>query len=272
LLACARFFEYGSGVSSSSTATSETHKHVLAEVGWNARLVGDEMHGDAPVLRELLVAGAPHLRVAMLGCWADHLMGLLAVRIMTPRVPTTLDLELNLYRPTPGAGRVHGRGRLVKTGRSVLTGVVEFADDAGNVFAEGSGSFMVAGDPNVRLPATISIDLPPMSATLTTPIVERIGAVQRARGQIELPRREDGLNASNTVNGGLLAIMAEEALLSLAEGRTLSSLSLRYLRPVRVGPAIATARVRDGLGIVEVRDAGSEDRLAVTASARLFDR
>ena len=52
-----------------------------------------------------------------------------------------------------------------------------------------------------------------------------------------LPLLEDGLNASNTVNGGLIALVIEEALLSLAPGQTLCSLALRYMQPVRVGPA-----------------------------------
>ena len=75
------------------------------------------------------------------------------------------------------------------------------------------------------------------------------------------------------MNGGLIALAAEEAVLSLEpDGATLSSLSLRYLRPVRVGPAVATAQTRSGLGQIEVRDAGNENRLSVLATARFFDR
>jgi acyl-coenzyme A thioesterase PaaI-like protein len=255
-----------------SSLITEPERHVLSQVGWNVRLVGDEMHGEAPVLRELLVPDSANLRVAMLACWADHLIGLLAVRVMTPRVPVTLDLDVNLYRPSPGSGRVQGRARLVKTGRTVLSAVVEFADDAGEVFAEGSGSFMAAGDPSVRLPPVVSFEMPPRAPSLTVPIAQRIGCEHRGPGCVALPRREEGLNASNTINGGLLAIVIEEALLSIADGRTLSSLGLRYLRPARLGPAIASARVREGLGMVEVHDAGSEGRLAMLASARLFPR
>jgi acyl-coenzyme A thioesterase PaaI-like protein len=252
--------------------TEDIEKHVLSEVGWNGRRVGDEWHGEAQILRELHVPAAPHLRVAMLSCWSDHLIGMPAVHALMPRVPTTLDLQLNLYRPAPGSGLVRGRGWLIKTGRSVLTGTVEFTDETGEVFAEGSGSFMAVADPNLRMPETISLELPPRAPSLTIPIVERIGIVHHARGQVELPRSDNGLNSSNTVHGGLLAILAEEAVLSLAEGRNLSALSVRFLRPVRVGPAMATARLRNGLAIIEVRDAGSEDRLAVTATARIFDR
>jgi acyl-coenzyme A thioesterase PaaI-like protein len=72
------------------------------------------------------------------------------------------------------------------------------------------------------------------------------------------------------VHGGLIALVVEEALLSLSPGATLSSLNLRYLRPVRVGPAVATARTTTGLGQVEVRDGGNGGRLSVLATARLF--
>ena len=79
------------------------------------------------------------------------------------------------------------------------------------------------------------------------------------------------LNASNTINGGLIALAVEEALLSLSPGATLSSLALRYLQPARVGPVVAEAEVRQGLGQVEVRDAGNENRLCVVATSRTFE-
>jgi acyl-coenzyme A thioesterase PaaI-like protein len=82
--------------------------------------------------------------------------------------------------------------------------------------------------------------------------------------------RPDGLNASGTLNGGLLALAVEEAALSAEPGTTLASLSIRYAQPVRKGPAVAHAEVRDGLGQVVVRDQGRDDRLAVIASTRAF--
>lgn len=63
-------------------------------------------------------------------------------------------------------------------------------------------------------------------------------------------------------------VLAEEALLSCAPGHTLSSLAMRYLQPVRVGPAVASAQVQAGLGRAEVRDQGNGDRLAVVAVGR----
>jgi hypothetical protein len=43
-------------------------------------------------------------------------------------------------------------------------------------------------------------------------------------------------------------------------GETLCSLHLRHLQPVRVGPAVATATVRSGLGRMELRDSGRDGR------------
>ena len=79
------------------------------------------------------------------------------------------------------------------------------------------------------------------------------------------------MNASHTMNGGLLALAVEEAALSALPGTTLSSLTMHFLRPVRVGPAIARAVGGDGLARVEVSDAGADDRIAVSATVRSFD-
>jgi hypothetical protein len=45
---------------------------------------------------------------------------------------------------------------------------------------------------------------------------------------------------------------------------------MRYLRPARVGPVVATATAHGPLAQVDVRDAGSDDKLAVVATARRF--
>jgi acyl-coenzyme A thioesterase PaaI-like protein len=242
----------------------------LAEVGWNVRRVGDELHGQAVILPQLLVPGQAQLRLSMLAAWADQLMGLLAVRIMAPRVPSTLELEVHLFRPAPPEGVLQGRARLVKAGRSVLTAVVEFATEAGEIVAEGAGSFMLAGDPSVRLPALTSLDMPAEPARLILPIAARARCERRAPGIAALPLAADARNSANTLHGGLLALVAEEALLSLAPHTSLCSLGLRYLRPLRTGPAVAHARLRETLGRIEVFDEGYENRLAVLASARVF--
>jgi hypothetical protein len=93
----------------------ETGRHILRELGFTTRRVGDEMHGTASITPEMHVPGTAHLRTSILATWADNLAGLLAVSAMAPRVPVTLELDVHLYRPAPvrsdGAG--HRGPRLV---------------------------------------------------------------------------------------------------------------------------------------------------------------
>ena len=55
-----------------------------------------------------------------------------------------------------------------------------------------------------------------------------------------------------------------------APGRTLAMMTLRYLRAVRVGPAVATATTHGDLAEITVRDGGRDDVLAVLATTRCF--
>lgn len=248
----------------------EERRHILQELGYGVRKVGEELHGGGPITPQMHVPGTHHLRTSILAAWADTTAGLLATLVMGPRVPVTLELDVHLYRPAPAEGQVLSYGRTVKVGRSVFVAEVAFTDGDGEPLAVAGASFMVSPNPDVRLPERTSIDLQPSRTLLSVPLAERAGCVRREPGTAVLPRSEDGLNASNTVNGGLIALAAEEAALSLTPDTTLASLGLRYLQPARIGPVVATARVRNGLGLVELRDTGNENRLATTATTRTF--
>ncbi len=86
-----------------------------------------------------------------------------------------------------------------------------------------------------------------------------------------LPKARDVLNQTGAINGGILAVPIEEAVLSgEPEGASMSSLVIRYLRSVRQGPAVARATLEHDLGKVEVFDGNDEDRLAIVATTRVF--
>lgn len=245
-------------------------RHLLSELGFSSRQVGDEMHATGAIAPPMHVPGTSCLRISILASWADMIGGALTMRAITPRAPVTLELDVHLYRPAPTAGRLQAVGRITRTGRSVTVVEVDFRDEHGETFAFGGLSFMAAPDTSITLSLPASVDRPPREPTMTLPIADRAGCKRPQPGTAVLPRTEDGLNGVGTIHGGLLALAAEEAMLSLVPGQSLSSLGLRYLQPVRVGPAVATATVRAGLGRVELRDSGREDRLAVTATARTF--
>ncbi len=256
----------------SISSVEGTGRHILSELGFTVRRVGDELRGTATVYPEMHVTGTRHLRTSILAMWADHHAGLLAVEAMAPRVPVTLDLDVHLYRPTPAAGTIYAVARTIKRGRSVFVASVQFTSGDGEPLGMATGSFMASPDPTVPLPSTYSIDAPPSQPRLSMPLAERAGCERREPGVAILPRSEDGLNSSNTVYGGLIALVTEEAALSLSPGETLCSLDLRYLQSVRVGPAVAVASVQAGLGQVELRDIGHGRRLAVMATTRTFGR
>ncbi|UGQ12757.1 hypothetical protein LO772_03805 [Yinghuangia sp. ASG 101] len=243
--------------------------HILTELGFTLTRVGDELHGQAAITPEIHVPGTAHLRTSVLVVWADIIAGHLAAHVIAPRVPVTLELDVHLFRPAPGSGLLRARGRTVKAGRSVFVAEIEFAAEDGEPVAVCGAAFMTQPDPSKRLPPKLSEDLP-VTDVLSVPLADRAGCERREPGVAVLPRSEDGLNASGSVNGGLIALAVEEAVLSLVPGDTLSSLGLRYLAAVRVGPAVATARLRGGVAQVELRDAGTDNRLAAMATARTF--
>lgn len=244
--------------------------HILSELGFDVRYVGSDLEGTASVVPELSAPDSPHLRTSVLAIWADHLTGILAARAMERRVPVTLELDVNLFQPAPGSGTVRGTARMLKAGRSVLVAGVEFVSERGDPVGFGAASFTASPDPGLSLPLKLNFDGAAPARRLSVSLAERSGCRIQEPGMAVLPRSDDGLNSSNTVNGGLIALAVEEASLSLTPGSTLCSLALRYMRPVRVGPVVATAEVRSGLGRVEVRDAGNENRLSCLATTRSF--
>ena len=194
------------------------------------------------------VPGTDCLRASILASWADMLCGLLSMRAFAGRVSVTLELDVHLYRPAPGSGTVTAVGRRSRRAVRCSSGEVEFADARGEAFGFSAASFMAAPDATLRPPRLTSLDVPPQETLLRMPLAERADCKRQAPGVAVLHKSEDGLNGAKTVHGGLIALAAEEAVLSLAPGTTLSSLALRYLQPVRVGPAVATAASGTGSG------------------------
>lgn len=251
----------------------DLERHIMRDLGFGVAGSGDEMRGSAHVVGAMHVPGTATLRLSILAAWADMVAGHVAIGLFDPGVPVTLDLDVHLHHPVTGFGEVTMAARVQKAGRSVSVLRIAIADGAGGPLGFAHATFMAAPNPSLRMPTVVRDEglLHPHPPRLEVPYAVRAGCERVAPGTASIPMRPDGLNAAGTLNGGLLALAVEEASLSAApEGTTLASLSMRYVQPVRVGPAVAEAEVRNGLGDVVVRDAGRDDRLAVVATTRAF--
>ena len=257
-------------------AAPQAPAHIVHELGFHIVPEGDGLRGRAIVSPHMYVPGTDVLRTSILATWTDLICGLPVVDVFLPRVPTTLSLEVHVLEPRSALAEVIGHSRLVKVGRSVVVVHVDFTDGEGRRIAIGSASFMAVPDPTVLMPDEHrDIAARPFSTTgLAIPFAERAGCRREGSGVAVLTRSEDGLNSSKTVNGGLIALAIEESVLATFDPErptgTLASMAMHYLRPIRRGPAVATADVTGLVGTVEVRDAGGEHRLAVHAVTRLF--
>ena len=250
-------------------------KHMLTELQFlpeHDGLESGEVRGDAEITPFMHVPGTPHLRTSVLAMWSDMVGGILSLVAMRPRLSVTLELDVHLRRPAPSSGTVRAEGRTRKAGRSVHVAEVAFFDDAGEEFGFSTTTFMTAHDATFTMPSGAT----PMRfrrnpSRLSVPLAERARLVRTGGGAAELPLSDDGLNSTGTMHGGLIALVAEESVLSLGEpGAMVSSLQVRYLSPVRTGPAVAAAAGQDGLYRCELRDTGQDGRLAALATVRTF--
>lgn len=247
--------------------------HVLSELDLDVRVDGDELRCEAGVVPEMYVPGTDCLRASVLASWTDVATGLLCIDVFDGRIPMTLDLAVDLARPARDCPRVCATARVVKVGRSVAVTEIEFGSaDRDGLLAYATATFAAAPDPALNMPSkTDRVSLVARNrGRLRMPLAERVGCERPSPGVATMPRREDGLNAANTINGGLITLVIEEAALSSAPDTTLSSLAVRYLRPARIGPVIGTATRHGETARVAVRDNGADDRLVAIATTRTF--
>ncbi|MCU1487157.1 MAG: thioesterase superfamily protein [Actinomycetia bacterium] len=243
---------------------------IIRELGLVTEVHGDRLRGRARVGPELLAPGTGALRTSVLATWADVLAGLLSTLTIRPSIPLTLDLEVQVHRPATSGRDVLGEAAVVKAGRTIVVCEVRFHEEGDAApFAIAHTSFMASPNPD-HLQPDAGFDLAmQVPQRLSIPLAERAEVRVLAPGRVEMPKRPDGLNAAGAIQGGLVALAAEEAAASCA-GRPalLSSLALRYLRPFALGPAVAEAEAFDDLCIVRLTDGGS-GKLGALATARL---
>jgi acyl-coenzyme A thioesterase PaaI-like protein len=241
----------------------------LAELGLHVSGDGDVVRGRAEISPELCVPGTSTLRTSVLAVWGDIVAGFVGGQAISPRVPLTLDLEVQVLAGASSGDRVEVEATAVKVGRTVVVCEARFRSEiAGTPVAVAFASFVASPDPAHVFPD--GFPLPTMqSGRLVMPLAARVGATTIAPGVVEVPRRPDGLNASGGIQGGVIALAAEDAARSLTDSpATLGMLNVRYLRQFSIGPARAVAEGHGSSVIIRVTDVGS-GRLSAIATARV---
>jgi acyl-coenzyme A thioesterase PaaI-like protein len=229
--------------------------------------------GTGTITPALCVPEAGVARPSVLLAWADILTGSLANEYTLPRVCMTVDLSVRIVRPVPAGSELVAVGRVLKSGQTLTFGETTFSiagDDT--VVAESLGTFVASprpqdlGESGTALKASARRQMQPAPAV--TPVAEMLGSRVVAPGVVEADRHERILNWAQTVQGGAVAALAEEAVLALDDAPVPNELEVRYLAAVRIGPMRATARRIGSWVRVEVIDTGNADRLAAVAVAR----
>ena len=244
---------------------------VVAELGLRCTSVAEVAYGNAEVQPTVCIPGAGVIRTSVLATWADVLTGAVAGRAINPRIPLTLDLEVQLRGLAREGDRIAASATVLKAGRTVVVCEARFWDErSGTPIAHSIASFIASPDPAHVFDGGFP-DLSGMSGSLSVPLARRVGVIVRKPGTVEMPRRRDALNATGAIQGGIVALAAEEAAMSLVAHPTVaSSLNMRYLRPITTGPALAQSTGDEKMSVVHLVDAGT-DKLAAIATVRLGD-
>ena len=247
----------------------------LRDLGILTAAVGDTLTADIEVLPELWLPGTDVVRTSVLVTLADVVAGKFANASTFPRVCVTLDLDLHLLAVPGGAGFEAGRSLtarswVVRAGQRIVVMGVEMFDTDGHLFAVGNAGFMASPNPAHEISDGFPLDTSDERFRLDAPFADRVGARRTGNGTATVPFHLDNINATGAIQGGLVALAAEEALADLrtaaVDGAPIESMSLRYLRGFRGSAANATARIDGRLGRVEIVD--DDGRLGTLVTVR----
>jgi acyl-coenzyme A thioesterase PaaI-like protein len=153
--------------------------HIVTELG--LRLTGGEgaLRGRAQVTPHLCVPGTSTLRTSVLATWADVIAGTVVGEALSPRIPLTLDLEIQLYAQARSGVRIGVVARLLKVGRTVVVSETRFHDEAtGAPLAVALVSFIASPNPRDVFPE--GLGQPAAAGPVSTSATSRTSRVSKA--------------------------------------------------------------------------------------------
>jgi len=257
---------------------ADERAHFMATMGFEHSLDDADGHGRATVGPYLMTApGWPS--VAALLTFADVLIGTTASRRTAPRISVTADLSVRVVAALPDDGRLELRSELVKAGRTMSVGETEIVSaHSGRRVAVAIGTFLASPRPQDVAPEGFGTRFESHQRPLITPdaatLADYVGLQVLEPGIAELALRPDLHNATESLQGGLVALLGEIAAQTAATEaagcpHVVDSLDVHYLAAARTGPFLARASLLDlSLARVEIRDPGRGDRVVSVILAR----
>lgn len=166
----------------------------------------------------------------------------------------TSDMSVRM-RPIPAPHRIDATSTILRRGRRSATSLVELRTDEGAPIATGAIGFTNIPrkttdppKPNVPLGQIPLIFRDP--ATLARPLHEEAGiqVIDAAGGIVQVEVTPDLRNPAGTLQGAMVALLAEAAAEDLMETRfespfVVTALDLRYLRKAQIGPVRTRSRL-----------------------------
>jgi acyl-coenzyme A thioesterase PaaI-like protein len=247
---------------------ADERAHFMATMGFEYHVDESGGHGRV-VMGEYLRTGPNWPSQAALLTFADVLIGLLASHQTAPRISITTDLSVHMVGEMPVDGELRLGSRLGKVGRSMTVGETEVhCARTGELIAVAIGTFQASPRPqDVADPSFRTMIQRPAPDVVEPTLAAQVGIRVPGPGFAELDMRPDLLNATESLQGGLVALIGEVAAQSAAEASlgkpaVVDSLEVHYLAAARAGPFQARARLLSpDVARVEVRDPGRENRL-----------
>jgi acyl-coenzyme A thioesterase PaaI-like protein len=166
----------------------------------------------------------------------------------------TSDMSVRM-RPLPAPERIDATSTILRQGRRSATSLVEMRTGGGAPIATGAIGFVKTPRKATDPPKpSVSLGQTPLlfrdSTTLARPLREEAGiqVIDAAEGIVQVEVTPDLRNPAGTLQGAMVALLAEAAAEDLVTTRFESSfvvtdLDLRYLRKAQVGPVRTRSRL-----------------------------
>ena len=252
---------------------------VPARLGVTARFEDGSLELDLVPRPELLHHGI--LRASVVSYVVDALAGISVDGDASVWTLTT-DMSIRM-RPVPAPQSLTAVNTILRRGRRSVTSTVEVTSDDGTALATGAIGFAHIprkdGDPPKPIvPPEMAPQLFRVPEPLTRPLREEAGieVIDAAEGIVQVEITPDLQNPAGTLQGAMVALVAEAAAEELVAARfespvVVTDLDLRYLAQTQAGPVRTRSRLLgtgpDSSVQVERIDT-STDRLTTLVYAR----